>query len=580
MSGFLCHIQNNEFNFMRGLPEATLVFDRYQIIFVGEIYNKAESLKGRTSSLNHTGPRSNEEVIATLYHHFKEKALLHLRGMFAFALYDKSENTLFAGRDPFGIMPLFYKEKEHTLLLATNKSFLIGQEDRHSLSQTAIQHYFSFQYVPEAFSLHPTIKTVAPGHYLKKTSSELMYKQYVNLSFQPVQKSVQSFTQATRQVLEHSVRKHVRNEQSIGAFLSGGIDSTSIVALAKRYNPKIKTFTVGFEREGYSEIEYAEETAHALGVTNIHKVITPKLFSERVSHFIQHCPDLIADPAAIPLSFAAEEAQKHVDIVLTGEGADELFGGYSLYREPYALRLFRYLPASINKILNRLSQSLPTGMKGKDFLWRGTTPLHERYIGNAKIFTEEEKRQFMKQYTEEVSFTDVTKSLFERASKYDDSLKMQYIDLHTWLSGDILATANHVASIYSLQLRFPFLDYDVFRLARQLPTEVKLTKGTTKYVFRKAMEGIVPSPVLFRKKLGFPVPLKHWLRDELYDWAKTTIVDSRVDDIIDRQAVLHLLDTHAIGKHDYSRKVWTILIFLIWHKWQIEKSNEQAFQLV
>lgn len=236
-------------------------------------------------------------------------------------------------------------------------------------------------------------------------------------------------------------------------------------------------------------------------------------------NIIRNLDDPVADPAAVPLYFLAQEASKHVKVVLSGEGADELFGGYNIYREPLALRGFSFLPEFLKKILNRMALRLPDNMKGKSYLLRGTTPLSERYIGNAKIFSEAEKQQLLLYYQTGITYTTITKSLFQEAMAYDDSLKMQYIDIHTWLPGDILVKADRMALAHSLELRVPFLDKAVFEVAKEIPTSAKIRKGTTKYVLREAVKDIVPNNILHRKKLGFPVPIRHRLRNELYEWS-------------------------------------------------------------
>lgn len=570
-------LQNDEFTISSLTHSA--IKDRYTVAFEGEIYNKAECLKGVPCPLL-LEYVTNEELIATLYDRFQGGLVSQLRGMFSFVLWDRQEKALFAARDPFGMQHLFYKQSDDDFFFSTSKTSLHLKDKSPTICETALQHYFSFQYVPEQHSMYDGIHTLPPGHTLKISDGNISLQQYNKLTFRPITKSADAFTKATRQILEYSIKMQLKHAPSAGAFLSGGIDSTSIVAIAKQFNPNIKTFTVGFNEQGFSEIELAKATASELNVANVHKIITAEECISQLPTIIQHLDEPIADPAAIPLYFAAKEARKHVDVVLSGEGADELFGGYSIYREPFALRWFHYLPEALKKRLHELSIKLPEGMKGKSYLWRGTTPLEERYIGNANIFSEAEKKLILSHYDDTISFTDITKELFTEAKAYDDSMKMQYIDLHTWLSGDILANANRIAAAHSLQFRYPFLDKDLFNLARQIPTKAKFKKRTTKYVLRKAMEDIVPRSALYRKKLGFPVPIRHWLREEMYDWAKSTIETSETTHLLDKQAALALLDAHATSKYDYSRKLWTILVFMIWYSLQTEETKELAGSFV
>lgn len=293
--------------------------------------------------------------------------------------------------------------------------------------------------------------------------------------------------------------------------------------------------------------------------------------------------DPLADPAAVPLYFVAREASKHVKVVLSGEGADELFGGYNIYREPHSLQMFNYIPHPAKNLLKILSHVLPDGVKGKNFITRGVTPLEERYIGNAKIFEEIEKKLLLKHYKNNLDYESVTKPIYQLSQGYDTISKMQHLDIHTWLRGDILLKADKMTMAHSLELRVPFLDKEVFKVASKIYSEQKINNNTTKYILRKAAEGIVPSHVLNRKKLGFPVPIRHWLKDEIYDWAVDLIRFSSTDYIFNKKEVLKLLGQHVSNKKDNSRKLWTILIFMIWHQVFIEKiyqfgHNELKFQ--
>ncbi len=385
-------------------------------------------------------------------------------------------------------------------------------------------------------------------------------------------RSFSDYKEQIRQVLQDSVTKHMRSDVPVGAFLSSGIDSSAIVALAKESHPALQTFTVGFEREGFSEIEIAKDTADRLGVANHHKLITAQEFVRELPSIIWHMDDPVADPAAVPLYFVAKEARKHVTVVLSGEGADELFSGYTIYREPLALGWFNYMPKLLKSMVGHVAGHFPVGLKGRDYLLRGTTPLQERYIGNAKILDEAEKQKLLTNYLKNHTYTDVTKPYYRDIFQYDTTSKMQYIDLNTWLPGDILVKADRMTMAHSLELRVPFLDKEVFKVAREVPTKYKISHKTTKYVLREAMKGIVPESVLYRKKLGFPVPIRHWLRNELYEWAKKTIEGSSTEHIFNKKEAMMLLDAHASGKADNSRKLWVLICFMLWHAMYIEKS--------
>jgi asparagine synthase (glutamine-hydrolysing) len=541
--------------------------DRYHIIFNGEIYNYLE-LREQLLELGYQFQTSSDtEVILALFAAKGKDCLHDLRGMFAFAIWDSETKTLFAARDPFGIKPFYYFETADRLFFSSEQKSIKLMTEQHDLSQENIQYYLSYQYVPEPRCLSKDILKLKPGHFLVKKQNEMATTEcYYKKSFSPINKSFTEFTDKTRKALEDSVAKHMRSDVPVGAFLSSGIDSTTIVALAKQHNPNLKTFTVGFETEGFSEVDLAKDTAEKLGVENIHKLITPEEFVAELKNIIWHMDDPVADPAAVPLYFVAKEASKHVKVVLSGEGADELFGGYNIYREPLALKWFDRLPNWLKVAMNRLALTVPDGVKGRSYILRGTTPLSERYIGNAYIFSEKEKQRLLQSYQPNRTFTDITKPLYKEANLYSQSSKMQYIDLNTWLPGDILVKADRMTMAHSLELRVPFLDKEVFEIARQIPDHAKISHGTTKYALREAVKGLVPDSVLYRKKLGFPVPIRHWLRNEVYDWAKDVIkYSSTTDEIFNKSEVLALLGEHASMKRDNSRKLWTILSFMIWY---------------
>jgi asparagine synthase (glutamine-hydrolysing) len=545
--------------------------ERYWIIFNGEVYNYVELREELVKEGLSFATSSDTEVIIALYSHLKEKAVEKLRGMFAFVIWDKQEQRLFGARDAFGIKPFFYLEDgEKTFFASEKKSILLALEN-DVLDYDSLQHYLTYQFVPEPNTLSEGIKKLEPGHYFtKKIGSPMEIKRYWKAHFSPVQKSESDFTKEIRDILFDSVEKHMRSDVPVGSFLSGGIDSSIIASIAKEFHPAIKTFSVGFEHNGFSEIDVAKETAEKLGVENISYVITPEEYMNEIPKIMWHMDDPLADPACVPLYFVAREARKHVTVVLSGEGADELFGGYNIYREPQDLEIFNKIPRVGKVLLKGIANMMPEGTKGKSFIERGVTPMEERYIGNAKMFTEEEKRDLLNVYHEGLKYTDITNPLYAESRGYDPVDRMQYIDIHTWMRGDILLKADKMTMAHSLELRVPFLDKAVFEVASKIPTSLKTANGTTKYILRKAAEGVVPEHVLNRKKLGFPVPIRHWLKNEMNDWAKKIIRESNTDHLINKTYVLQLLEDHCQGKADNSRKIWTVLMFMVWHQVYVE----------
>ncbi|MHC5523137.1 asparagine synthase (glutamine-hydrolyzing) [Ligilactobacillus saerimneri] len=545
---------------------------RYWITFNGEIYNYIELREMLAKQGYEFQTDSDTEVLLAMYVRYGEEAVKHLRGMFDFVIWDTQEKVLFGARDHFGIKPLYYAQVGDKFYYASENKAIYSQlqKDQRTFDKDALQDYMTFQFVPEPETLTKEIRMLQPGHYfIKRPGEDIQIKRYFYAQFKPVDRPEDEYVKKVRDVLIDSVKAHMRADVPVGSFLSGGIDSSIVVAIAKDLNPNLETISVGFEREGYSELDVAQETADKLGVKNFSSVITPEEFMKTFPHFVWSMDDPLADPAAVPQYFLAKEARKRVKVALTGEGADELFGGYKIYHEPESLKCFNYTKP-INGLLHKIAEIAPEGMKGKSFLMRGTTPLEKRYVGNAFIFDEEEKKQFIKDYNADHSFDKITAPLYRDSKDYDPITRMQFIDMHQWLNGDLLRNADRTTMAHSLELRTPFLDVNVFKVASEIPAKYRIAHGTTKYILRQAAEGIVPAHVLHRPKLGFPVPIRFWLKNEMYDWARQIINDSQTDYLFNKQYFLQLLEDHRQDKRDNSRKLWTVLTFMMWHKLYVE----------
>ena len=562
-----------------GPPDAP---HRYVLVFNGEIYNYLELRKELAAQHGAQFATDGDgEAILAAYHYWGTDALHRLRGMFAFALWDTKEQELFCARDRFGIKPMFMatgpggtvvgSEKKCLLELAAIVGIDTGIDER------AVQHYTVLQYVPEPETLHRGVRRLESGSYARLRPGQTPeITRYFVPRFSAVPFAVgdeQHRYDEITAVLEDSVAKHMRADVTVGAFLSGGIDSTAIAALAMRHNPRLITFTTGFEREGFSEVDVAVASAEAIGARHVTKVVSQAEFVEALPEIVWYLDEPVADPALVPLFFIAREARKHVKVVLSGEGADELFGGYTIYREPLSLKPFGYLPGAVRRSLGRAAKPLPEGMRGKSLLHRGSLTLEERYYGNARSFSDAQLRAVLPGFRDDWRHTDVTAPLYGRSQGWDPVARMQHIDLFTWLRGDILVKADKMTMANSLELRVPFLDPEVFAVASRLPFDQKITRSTTKYALRRALEPIIPPHVLHRPKLGFPVPIRHWLRaGELLDWAYATIDASQAGKLVDLPAVRAMLDEHRTGVTDNSRRLWTVLIFLLWHAIFVEHS--------
>ncbi len=554
---------------------------RYALTFNGEIYNYLELREelSRDHGAEFFTEGDGESIVAA-FHYWGPTAVRRLRGMFGFAIWDTETRELFLARDPFGIKPLFMATGPGGTAFGSEKKSLLELTDLvgigTDLDPRATEHYTVLQYVPEPETLHREIRRLESGCYATLSPGGTpVVTRYFTPKF-PV-KPFAAGSEAARyqeiaEALEDSVAKHMRADVTVGSFLSGGIDSTAIAALAMRHNPNLITFTTGFEREGYSEVDVAAESAAAIGARHVVKVVGPEEFAASIPEIVWYLDDPVADPALVPLYFVAKEARKHVKVVLSGEGADELFGGYTIYREPLSLKPFEYLPKGLRRAAGALSERIPDGTRGKSLLHRGSMSLEERYYGNARSFGDAQLRAVLRDFRPEWTHTDVTAPIYAQSQGWDPVARMQHLDLFTWLRGDILVKADKITMANSLELRVPFLDNEVFAVAEKLPLEQKITKDTTKYALRQALEGIVPGHVLHRAKLGFPVPLRHWLRGtELFDWAHEQIAASETDHILNKAAITAMLNEHRDGKSDHSRRLWTVLIFMVWHGIFVEK---------
>jgi asparagine synthase (glutamine-hydrolysing) len=561
-----------------GPPETP---ERYALIFNGEIYNYQqlrEQLAAEHDAVFAT--QGDGEAIVAAWHYWGADALPKLRGMFAFAIWDAVERELVLARDPFGIKPLFYatgseavvfgSEKKSVVALAQSAGF--GQE----LDRRALAHYLALQYVPEPESLHREVRRLESGtHAILRPGEAPRFGRYFRPDFSAP--GAKDPAAEILSALEDSVAAHMASDPDItvGAFLSGGVDSTAIAALAMRHNPNLMTFTTGFSRAGYSEIDVAEESAHAIGAKHVVKVVEEDEFIAALPEIVWYLDDPVADPALVPLYFLAKEARKHVKVVLSGEGADELFGGYTIYREPLSLRPLTSLPAPVRLGLRRLSAKIPDGVRGKGLLLRGSMTLEERYYGNARNFADDELRALipwrgadgaLSQSRTGWGHTDVTASVYAQSAGWDPVARMQHLDLFTWLRGDILVKADKMTMANSLELRVPFLDPEVFAVATRLRRQDKIHAGTTKFALRQALGEVVPAHVLHRPKLGFPVPIRVWLASgQLAAFVREQFEASQAGHLVDLGFAKSLLSRHQAGAGDHSRKIWTVLLFVLWH---------------
>jgi asparagine synthase (glutamine-hydrolysing) len=554
---------------------------RYVMVFDGQIYNYIELAQRLAARGIQLRTRSAAEVLVEMYAWLGKDVVRQLRGMYAFAIWDRRTRELFCARDPFGIKPFFYAltagghrpRSGPQLRFASERKALADSGEVTAIDLDALRRYLSFQYVPAPATLVPPARSLPPGHVLiARPGGRVDVFRYWRPEFKPARSPSSASPEKILAALRDSVAVHLRSDVPVGAFLSGGVDSATLCAIAAETVPGLATFTVGFEREGYSEIDQAAATAAALGLKSVPYVITPEEFVACLPRIIWHLDDPMADAAAVPLWFAAREARKHVKVVLSGEGADELFGGYGVYYQPGVVRAGKALPGWGRGAISRVASELPAGRRGKGLLNRTSTPLPRRYIGNAHVFGTDEARMLVRGGTG--SEFDVTDPVYRQAAEagLDDVATMQLVDVNTWLPGDILVKADRMAMAHGLELRTPFLDREVLAVAARLARVEKTAAGTTKFALREAVGDLLPQAAAERAKLGFPVPLGHWLSGGMYGFAEQVIRTAQTGQWLNQAAVTELLRRFRAGDPEVSwRQVWLLVVFSLWHQIYVER---------
>lgn len=534
------------------------------VVFNGEIYN-FQALTAELQAAGHTfATRSDTEVLLHGYEEWGKGMLDRLRGMFTFALWDRKAETLFLARDHFGIKPLYYYQNEEGELLFGSeiKSFLDHPGFHKALNEDQLSLYLSYQYSPGEDTFFRGVKKLLPAHCLTWQGGEIKIERYWQPAFTPDEgPSLAEWEQAIADAMTESVAAHKIADVEVGSFLSSGVDSSYMAALAK----VDKTFTVGFANKQYDETDFAKEFSAHIGVKNYAYRITPEEYWANLGRIQYHMDEPLADAASVALYFVNREAAKQVKVCLSGEGADEFFGGYNIYKEPFTVSWYDKLPLWLRRAVGAAASVLPP-VPGVNFLVRRGRPLEERYIGNTNLMGERRKRQLLKNYTGRILPTDLSRPYFEQTRGQDAVTRMEYCDLNLWMVGDILLKADKMSMANSLELRVPFLDRKVFDLACRIPTSCKVSAAQTKIAMRGAAEKTIPPKTADKKKLGFPVPVRAWLREEKYAAIlREAFASEAAEKFFNTAALNKMLDQHLSGKRDNWRQLWCVFIFLVWY---------------
>lgn len=534
------------------------------LTFNGEIYNYKDLREELVASGHKFYTQTDSEVLIHGYEQWGEDMLDKLRGMFAFVIFNKNTNEVFGARDFFGIKPLYYAKMGETLMWGSEiKSFLDHPHFKKELNTDVLETYLTFQYSPTTETFFKNVYKLPAAHCFTYKNGEMNVRRYWEVKFHADNgPSLEDWVNRISDTFKNSVEVHKFADVEVGSFLSSGVDSSYVAAVAN----VDKTFTVGFgEDEKYNEIGYAKEFSKYINKENFSKVISPEEYWNSLSKIQYHMDEPLADPAAVALFFVCQIASEKVKAVLSGEGADEIFGGYNIYHNPADMASYFKIPRPIRKAVGAVAEKLPH-KHGINYLIRGSKDLDERFIGNAYIFSEKERKDILSIKTNAPDAMAITKPFYDKVRDQDQVTQMQYIDLHLWMTGDILLKADKMSMAHSLELRVPFLDRKVMELAEQIPVKDRVTETETKYAMRLAALQACPPQTAKKKKLGFPVPIRVWLKeDKYYNIVKDKFTSPQSAQFFHTDKLVQLLDDHRAGKYDHSRKIWTVFSFLVWY---------------
>lgn len=531
-------------------------------VYNGEIYNYLE-LRSELESLGHEfKTKSDTEVLVHGYEEWHTDLPKYLRGMFAFAIYDKNRNEIFLARDNFGIKPLYYANMNDSFMFASEiKSFLDVPDFKIEFNEDILETYLEFSFVPTNETFFKGVYRLDAGCSLLYKDKDIKINKYFKLDFK---EDTMSFTDAVKNisdVMEDSVKRHLIADVEVGSFLSSGIDSSYIVSLAK----PDKTYTVGYENKKYDEINYAKDLADKLGIKNESKIIKKDEYLDAIPKIMYHLDEPTSDPAAISLYFVAKLASRDLKVVLSGEGADEFFGGYNYYREEVDYKFYNKIPYGIRHVIGKVAGLFPE-VRGFNFLVRRGEKLENSYIGVNRNFSEKMARKVLRK-NYELKAIDVTKDVYNEFKDYSNIDKMQAIDINFWLMKDILLKADRMTMASSIEGRVPFIDKEVFSVASKLPFDYKVTKENTKVALREAARKVIPTDAYKKKKLGFPVPIREWIKDGKFkEDIEKTINSNVANKYFNVKFLNKLFNEHISGKKDNYRKIWTVYTFIKWYQ--------------
>lgn len=545
----------------------------YTIVFNGEVYNFLE-LKEELKKKYTFKTKTDTEVVLKGYEEWGTDVLKKLRGMFAIAIWDSKKKELFLARDQWGIKPLYYYKNNDTFMFASEIKALLEHPDfKKEFNGDILSAYLCFNSVPTEESFFKGVFKLKPGHFLLYKNGVYNIERFFKLEFDETKQNEEELVKKIQDVMIDSVEHHKIADVEVGSFLSSGVDSSYVVSLLK---PN-KTFTASFESKysKYDEIKYAKDLSDKLGIENKSYIITKEEYLKEFPKIMYYMDEPLADPSAIALYFVAKEASKYVKVVTSGEGADELFCGYYDYKEEVEHSWYNKIPYPIRHLISiPFSHYKWQELKGINFLYRKGQKLENYFIGDGKVYTDQEANKIVK-LKNQIKTKDITKPYYEEYKDSSNTVKRQVIDFYFWLVNDYLTAVDRNAMIFSLEARTPFLDTEVFKVASTMDLSNKVNKETTKVALRKAAKDVIPNTSYKKPKLGFPVPLREWVReDELYNEIKDKFNSKIAEKYFDQKYILNLLEKHKSGRVDCFKKIWTVYTFIIWYEQYFDIKEE------
>lgn len=535
------------------------------VVFNGEIYNYQE-IKNELETKGHEfKTNSDTEVLVHGYEEYKEELFNKLRGMFAFIIYDIKNNEMIGVRDYFGIKPFYYYKDEKTFMFGSEiKSFLDHPNFVKEVNKKALKPYLTFQYSVLDETFFKNTFRLKPGNYIKYKDGKIETKQYFKAEYLKQDDTYENYKKQVKESLEDSVKCHQISDVEVGSYLSGGVDSSYIVSMAK----PDKTFTVGFDKTGFDESNFAKDLSKIFNTNNYNRVLTGDDFFNALPLVQYHTDEPHANLSTVPLYFLSKLAREKVKVVLSGEGADEMYGGYNELNVSKWIKAYCKLPLAFRKALAKKARTKKK-FKGKRIICQYDRPLSERFIGNAFIMDDDETKDILCDELKEngVKYADIIKPYYEDVKNEDEITQMMYINMHFWLAKDMLLKADKMSMANSVELRVPFLDKEVWNVARKIPSKYLIKDGETKKVFRDVAAEVIPEEWAKRRKLGFPVPFFMWIKEEKYfNKVKELFMQDWVSEFFDKDKINKMLDDHYAGVENHGRKLYNIYIFLVWYK--------------